>query len=41
MAAQLVVAPATLKRHLSNLYLKLDAHSRTQALARAASLGLL
>ncbi len=41
MAAQLVVTPATLKRHLSNLYLKLDAHSRTQALARAAALGLL
>jgi LuxR family maltose regulon positive regulatory protein len=41
MAAQLVVAPATLKRHVSNLYLKLEVHSRTQAVARATALGLL
>jgi LuxR family maltose regulon positive regulatory protein len=40
IAAHLVVAPATLKRHVSNLYLKLEVHSRTQALARAAELGL-
>jgi LuxR family maltose regulon positive regulatory protein len=41
MSEQLVVAEATLKRHVSNLYLKLDVHSRTQALARAADLKLL
>ena len=40
MAAELVIAEATLKRHVSNLYGKLEAHSRTQALARAAALGL-
>ena len=41
MATELVIAEATLKRHVSNLYGKLDAHSRTQALARAAALRLL
>jgi LuxR family maltose regulon positive regulatory protein len=41
MSEQLIVAEATLKRHVSNLYLKLNVHSRTQALARAAELNLL
>lgn len=41
MAEQLVITEATLKRHLSNLYLKLSAHSRTHALARATELSLL
>jgi LuxR family maltose regulon positive regulatory protein len=41
MSEQLVMAETTLKRHVSNLYLKLDVHSRTQALARAADLKLL
>jgi LuxR family maltose regulon positive regulatory protein len=41
MAERLVISPATLKRHVSNLYLKLAVHSRTQALARAAELHLL
>jgi LuxR family transcriptional regulator, maltose regulon positive regulatory protein len=41
MADRLVISPATLKRHVSNLYLKLAVHSRTQALARAAELHLL
>ncbi len=40
MAAQLVIAEGTLKRHVANVYLKLGAHSRTQALARAAALKL-
>lgn len=38
MAEQLVIAESTLKRHLSNLYLKLNVHSRTQALAAFKSL---
>lgn len=41
MAARLVIAESTLKRHVSNLFLKLDVHSRTQALARAGEMGLL
>lgn len=41
MAEQLVITEATLKRHVSNLYLKLGVHSRTQALARATDQGLL
>jgi LuxR family maltose regulon positive regulatory protein len=36
-----VIAESTLKRHISNLYLKLAVHSRTQALARASELRLL
>jgi LuxR family maltose regulon positive regulatory protein len=41
IAARLVIAESTLKRHLSNFYLKLAAHSRTQALARARAAGLI
>lgn len=40
IAEQLVVAPSTVQTHLKHLYNKLDAHSRTQALARARELGL-
>jgi LuxR family maltose regulon positive regulatory protein len=40
-AEELVVAVGTVKRHLNNAYGKLGVHSRTQALARAAELGLL
>jgi len=41
IAAQLVIAPATAKRHVSNLYRKLDVHRRTSAISRARELGLL
>jgi len=40
IAEQLVVAPSTVQTHLKHLYSKLDAHSRTQAIARARALGL-
>jgi LuxR family maltose regulon positive regulatory protein len=41
IADQLVISLATVKRHISNLYAKLGAASRTQALARARDLKLL
>jgi LuxR family maltose regulon positive regulatory protein len=41
MAAELFLAPSTIKTHLIHLYGKLGAHSRTQALARARELRLL
>ncbi|MEW5872920.1 MAG: LuxR C-terminal-related transcriptional regulator [Chloroflexota bacterium] len=41
IAAQLVVAPSTVKTHINHLYRKLDVSSRTQATARARQLGLL
>ncbi len=41
MAGRLVVAESTLKRHLSNLYHKLDVHNRAQALAAARERRLL
>jgi LuxR family maltose regulon positive regulatory protein len=41
MAAELFVEPSTVKTHLIHLYGKLGVHSRTQALARARTLGLL
>jgi LuxR family maltose regulon positive regulatory protein len=41
IAEQLVISPATVKRHISNLYGKLGASHRTQAVARARALGLL
>jgi LuxR family maltose regulon positive regulatory protein len=41
IAGRLVVAPSTIKQHLRNIYGKLDAHSRTQAVARGQELGLL
>jgi LuxR family maltose regulon positive regulatory protein len=41
IAADLIISPATAKRHISNLYGKLGAASRTQALALARDLDLL
>jgi len=41
IAQKLVVALSTIKWHVNNIYAKLDAHSRTRAVARATELGLL
>jgi LuxR family maltose regulon positive regulatory protein len=41
IAQELVVAVSTVKSHINHLYGKLDAKSRTQAVARARELGLL
>lgn len=41
IAAQMSVAPATVKAHIRNLYGKLGVGRRTEALARARELGLL
>ncbi len=41
IAAQLYISLATVKRHISNVYIKLGAGGRTQALARSRELGLL
>jgi LuxR family maltose regulon positive regulatory protein len=41
IAERLVISVATVKKHTNNLFAKLDAQSRTQALARARARGLL
>jgi LuxR family maltose regulon positive regulatory protein len=41
IAPRLFLALNTVKTHSSNIYGKLDVHSRTQAVARARALGLL
>ncbi len=41
IAARLVISPATVKTHVRNLLDKLEASNRAEAVARAASLGLL
>ncbi|MBN2003483.1 MAG: hypothetical protein JXA21_09020 [Anaerolineae bacterium] len=41
IAGRLFITVGTVKRHVNNLFGKLDVHSRTQAIARAHELGLL
>jgi len=41
IASELFFSVGTVKTHINNLYRKLDAHSRTQALARAGELNLI
>jgi LuxR family maltose regulon positive regulatory protein len=41
VADQLVVAVSTIKKHINNIYGKLDVRSRTQALVRGRELNLL
>jgi LuxR family maltose regulon positive regulatory protein len=41
IAEQLILAVGTVKKHLNNIFAKLDASSRTQAVARARAAGLL
>jgi ATP/maltotriose-dependent transcriptional regulator MalT len=41
IARALVIAPSTAKRHVNNIYARLGVHRRTQAVARARSLGYL
>ncbi|HVQ94685.1 MAG TPA: LuxR C-terminal-related transcriptional regulator [Mycobacteriales bacterium] len=40
IAAQLRISPATVQRHLANIYTKLDVRNRTQAARRGLDLGL-
>jgi LuxR family maltose regulon positive regulatory protein len=41
IAGQLIVAVSTVKRHVSNIFSKLDVTNRTQAVARAREFGML
>ena len=41
IAETLVLSIDTVKRHMSNIYSKLEVHTRVQAVARVRALGLL
>jgi|GEM_PF-2410668 len=41
IATELVLALSTVKRHIMNIYQKLDVHNRTQAILRGQELGIL
>jgi LuxR family maltose regulon positive regulatory protein len=41
IAKRLFIAHGTVKRHINNIYSKLQARHRTEAIARARDLGLL
>jgi ATP/maltotriose-dependent transcriptional regulator MalT len=41
IATALIVAPGTVKLHVSHIFLKLGVNSRTRAILRARDLGLL
>jgi len=41
IADRLFISRGTVKRHTANIYLKLGAHHRTEAVARGRQLGLL
>ena len=41
IAQKLVITVGTVKRHVNNIYGKLDAHNRTEAVAKAREVGLL
>lgn len=41
IAAQLKVAPSTIKTHVKNIFLKLDVANRTEAASEARALGLI
>ena len=41
IAEQLVITVGTVKSHINHIFVKLDAHNRTEAVARARGLGLI